>query len=229
MFSKRHHSGRGFRDSLYKLGLFLTLILLAGSACDRRVVDISSDSCNIALGFYYDFATQRCVIPRDREQLYRLSLFDRLHTLSSRNNVLTNYKVSFSHWLNGKEAQKYFNDPRIVRIEMVELYFPDIARGVRAPIELPLSSVKRQSIQDALKATRKVFSDVSDALPDLPAQIDSAIEKGAYQIAVVRFSAIPTDIISWWVDHSDSVRFIQAMANDADEMQRSFEPEEVLP
>lgn len=167
------------------------------------------------------------VMQTDKESIYREWLMNRL---SKETQDPLNVQVSFSHWLTPGEFENLLSKQGSPKCDWVILLLPTEAGGIEGS-RIPLSVDNMSCDEATLRHILSVHADEMEKDLGMAANSDwlandirETASNGDILVWAFRGEGAPKAIATWWNANSDSVRFIQPMVTELDNIQKAFEP-----
>ncbi len=138
-------------------------------------------------------------------------------------------QINFKRFLTEREADVLFRDPRVKSVEYTDVGTPtywyptpwrENATSVSGLIDkmIPeeIARVNNEELNDVIGTTWE--ASVRTQLKDLET-------RNGFRLGWIRVVMKPSDMVSFWLEHQDIVRFVQAMENKLQMRQRPFRPD----
>lgn len=154
------------------------------------------------------------------EERYRDALIHRLQALG---NQEIGAKVSLARWVSIEDLNELLSATGSPRITAAKLLLPRVADGYRVPISTSSSDPK------AIMAALYAEADQLTRLNPEDASLIHVTQPQDVQVGTIQVIAFPTDLLSWWQQHPEEVRFVLPSTNVLDQAQMTFEPGEPVP
>ena len=164
----------------------------------------------------------------DREDLECLELAyeeSQINRIINTEDKETQFRIIFDIWLPLDDYKRIFIDNEIFN-EMVHVqyYFPDVMNGTRWNLHTYYDMVSREDFIDYTMDQLIAEEAEDDFSIRLKEGQKEAFDKNNVFVGSIRTYSMPKEILEWWYENDDVVRFIQTFESEVDNIQRSWEP-----